>query len=109
MALQLRALQEVRAFSIAPTAIFLLGPLVLQNLFIPTPLVDQIRWSGTAIALSLARLLRDNCRAEDLVARFGGKGFVLWLASTSLTNGVSVAERMRSKTTGPNQVEVGTE
>ncbi|MEM6374524.1 MAG: GGDEF domain-containing protein [Pseudomonadota bacterium] len=174
--LRLRTRRDVRAFSVALTAIVMLGNLIMQDLFMPSDLAEQIRFSGSIIALSLAaplsyfvglrlhdihRLyvdlehaarsdpltglltrrafmdrvqsldLRDGvvimvdidhfkcfndthghavgdaalrrvahsllsgCRAEDMVARFGGEEFIIFLVDTDMENGSHVAERLR--------------
>ncbi len=173
---RLRTRRDVRAFSVALTALVLIGNLIMQTLFIPPHIVDQIRWSGSVIALSLAaplsyfvglrlhdihrlyvdlehaarndpltglltrrafmdrvssldhqegvvimvdidhfksfndthghavgdaalrrvaRTLESCCRTDDLVARFGGEEFVIFLRETDMQNGSRVAERLR--------------
>lgn len=50
---------------------------------------------GDKVLQAFARLLRDNTRDSDFVARFGGEEFVLLLPNTSLDNAYVVAENIR--------------
>lgn len=45
---------------------------------------------------NLARILSENVREVDTVARFGGEEFVILLADTSLADAVKVAEKIRN-------------
>lgn len=54
MELRLRNIRDVRAFSIAVTAVALIGNLALQSLLMPADLFGQLRFSGAIITLSLA-------------------------------------------------------
>ncbi|GAB4298168.1 MAG: hypothetical protein Kow0058_14580 [Roseovarius sp.] len=173
--LKLRDMREVRAFSVAVTAMAVLGNLLLQEVLMPPEVAAGIRFSGSVIAVALAapisfyvglrlcdihRLtlelrqaaLRDpltgavtrahfyeraarigtlpmtlivvdidhfktfndrfghlagdavlrqvaatlmqNCRREDVVARFGGEEFVILLPGAELADGARVAERL---------------
>lgn len=53
--------------------------------------------AGDAALCDVAGRLRSNCRAGDIVARFGGEEFVLVLRDLSLAQGVAVAERLRAQ------------
>lgn len=54
MDLRIRTIQDVRAFSVAVTALALIGNLALQNLLMPASVVEDIRFTGLVIALALA-------------------------------------------------------
>jgi diguanylate cyclase (GGDEF)-like protein len=54
MTLRLRTLKDVRAFSVALTAVVLLGNLTLQQVLMPPDLARIVRWPGSIIALALA-------------------------------------------------------
>ncbi|MGC8778371.1 MAG: GGDEF domain-containing protein, partial [Candidatus Caldatribacteriaceae bacterium] len=49
------------------------------------------------ILKKLARILRQSCRIEDIVARFGGEEFVVLLSKTDAPSASSWAERVRTK------------
>ncbi len=44
----------------------------------------------------IARLLSDNCRKSDFVARFGGEEFIMLLSETSKESGLILAEKIRT-------------
>tara|TARA_R110002050_G_scaffold779_7_gene5485 strand:- start:614 stop:1540 length:927 start_codon:yes stop_codon:yes gene_type:complete len=50
---------------------------------------------GDKVIVSLSRILENNCRKSDIVARFGGEEFVILLYNTSLSFAQSVAENIR--------------
>ena len=50
---------------------------------------------GDKVIVTLARILENNCRKSDIVARFGGEEFVLLLYNTSVTFAENVAENIR--------------
>ncbi|MGB9553990.1 MAG: sensor domain-containing diguanylate cyclase, partial [bacterium] len=52
---------------------------------------------GDQILKKLARILRQSCRIEDIVARFGGEEFVVLLSKTDAPSASSWAERVRTK------------
>jgi diguanylate cyclase (GGDEF)-like protein len=52
---------------------------------------------GDEILKRFAALLRDHCRQSDLVARFGGKEFVLLLPDADLARATACAERIRQR------------
>ncbi len=51
--------------------------------------------AGDAVLISLAALLRATCRSGDIINRFGGEEFILFLPDTHLTDAVALAERIR--------------
>jgi diguanylate cyclase (GGDEF)-like protein len=50
---------------------------------------------GDKTIVSLSRILENNCRKSDIVARFGGEEFVILLYNTSLSFAQSIAENIR--------------
>lgn len=50
---------------------------------------------GDAVIKSVAEILRANCRDVDIVCRFGGEEFVIFLHRVSPEQGYDIAERMR--------------
>ncbi len=52
--------------------------------------------AGDAALMHLARLLREQTRSVDTVARVGGEEFVVWLPDASLEIGAMIAERIRA-------------
>ncbi|MDT8326585.1 MAG: GGDEF domain-containing protein [Roseovarius sp.] len=56
---------------------------------------DQYGHHAGDLALrQFAAILAENCRSDDLVARFGGEEFVVLLRETSLADGLAAAERL---------------
>lgn len=56
---------------------------------------DQYGHHAGDLALrQFAAILAENCRADDIVARFGGEEFVVLLRDTSLSDGLIAAERL---------------
>jgi diguanylate cyclase (GGDEF)-like protein len=51
--------------------------------------------AGNELLVSLARTIRENVRASDLVARFGGDEFVVLQPETGLDSALGIAERIR--------------
>ncbi|MEX5727147.1 two-component system cell cycle response regulator [Rhodovulum iodosum] len=51
--------------------------------------------AGDAVLVAVAQRLRDNLRAVDLVARFGGEEFLVALPDTDATAACAAAERLR--------------
>lgn len=51
--------------------------------------------AGDRVLSVLGRLLKDNCRKENIVARYGGEEFAILMTNTALTGAVKVAERLR--------------
>ena len=54
MTIRLRTIRDVRAFSVAVTALVMLGSMALQNLLIPLDIATQIRWPGMIISFIIA-------------------------------------------------------
>ncbi|EBR0688700.1 GGDEF domain-containing protein, partial [Salmonella enterica] len=64
---------------------------------------------GDEVLVSLAHVINSCCRIEDIVCRFGGEEFVVFLPNTSVVTAESVAERIRSvveSTVFPNNLRV---
>lgn len=60
--------------------------------------------AGDAVLISLAGLLRQTCRTEDVVSRFGGEEFIILLPQTAVEDAARTAGRIRevvSTTTFP--------
>jgi diguanylate cyclase (GGDEF)-like protein len=53
--------------------------------------------AGDAALIHLARILHEQVRGVDAVARVGGEEFLLWLPGAALAEGLSVAERIRAR------------
>lgn len=53
--------------------------------------------AGDAVLVRLAGLLRQMCRAGDIISRFGGEEFVIMLPQTSLVDAARTAERIREE------------
>ena len=56
--------------------------------------------TGDATLILIADCLRDNLRARDLVARFGGEEFLIVMPDTAQTEARIVADRLRRKLAG---------
>jgi diguanylate cyclase (GGDEF)-like protein len=52
---------------------------------------------GDRVISRIARVLDRETRATDIVARFGGEEFVVYLADTEPGHGVAIADRVRRK------------
>ncbi|WP_375282340.1 GGDEF domain-containing protein [Pseudooctadecabacter sp.] len=52
---------------------------------------------GDAVIRKVAQVLRENCRPQDIVCRFGGEEFVLFLDGAEPDSGAFMAERLRRK------------
>ena len=50
---------------------------------------------GDQALTQFAAVLQNQCRPEDLVARFGGEEFVVLLPGVPLENAIPIAERLR--------------
>ncbi|SDF45769.1 GGDEF domain-containing protein [Sulfitobacter delicatus] len=53
-------------------------------------------YAGDAVIKHVSQVLRDEVRAQDIVCRFGGEEFVVFLHEVSADQGLVVAERMRT-------------
>ncbi|MDV7144184.1 GGDEF domain-containing protein [Tropicimonas sp. TH_r6] len=51
--------------------------------------------AGDAVIRHVAHILQSNCRKEDIVCRFGGEEFVVFLYGVGPANGYDAAERIR--------------
>jgi len=56
--------------------------------------------AGDAALVHLSRILHEQVRGVDAVARVGGEEFLLWLPGASLDEGLRVAERIRARLAG---------
>ena len=56
--------------------------------------------AGDEVLQELARLLHENLRARDVVARHGGEEFVVVLPDTGLDGAAEVCERLRARVAG---------
>lgn len=50
---------------------------------------------GDIVLRSIATVLKDSCRTEDIVARFGGEEFIMLLGNCDLENAIQKAEEIR--------------
>ena len=50
---------------------------------------------GDQALVQFASVLQNQCRSEDLVARFGGEEFVVLLPGLTLGTAIQIAERLR--------------
>lgn len=67
---------------------------------------------GDQVLQEIAQIVRDNCRASDLPARFGGEEFILLLPETDPQGALIIAERLREliarhEIRGPNGLTIG--
>jgi diguanylate cyclase (GGDEF)-like protein len=53
--------------------------------------------AGDAALIHLGRILHEQVRGVDAVARVGGEEFLLWLPGAALEEGLRVAERIRAR------------
>ncbi|RYH08129.1 GGDEF domain-containing protein [Tropicimonas sp. IMCC6043] len=51
--------------------------------------------TGDRVIHHVAQILRRNCRPEDIVCRFGGEEFVVFLRGVGAESGFAAAERLR--------------
>ncbi|MBL9124135.1 MAG: diguanylate cyclase [Planctomycetaceae bacterium] len=65
--------------------------------------------AGDAAIVSLAQLLKSRLRTTDLVCRYGGEEFCIWLVSTSLADAEQVAETLRREASCLVVPELGTD
>jgi len=50
---------------------------------------------GSRTLIAVARLLRDNTRQHDFIARYGGDEFILVIPNCTIEEGVQIAEKIR--------------
>jgi len=55
---------------------------------------------GDKLLREISSVLRDLCRSEDVLVRFGGEEFVILMSDTDESEAVVLAERIRKKITG---------
>ncbi len=53
---------------------------------------------GDDVLKAVARMLRDSVREEDILARWGGEEFIVFLPETGRDEGMALAERLRAAT-----------
>jgi len=53
-------------------------------------------FAGDQVIQHVARLMREIVRSQDIVARFGGEEFVVFLYDADIDKGYQIAERMRA-------------
>lgn len=63
--------------------------------------------TGDDVLVKLAAMLREVCRRDDSVSRFGGEEFILLLPETTLYDASSIAERIRQRISEANFPSVG--
>lgn len=56
--------------------------------------------AGDQVLVAFGRMLQEECREEDLPARFGGEEFIILLPHTELEEAAVLGERLRSKMEG---------
>lgn len=56
--------------------------------------------AGDAVLQGLAKILKDECRASDVVCRYGGEEFVLLMPETKPADAAQVCERIRAAIEG---------
>ncbi|EMK7726244.1 GGDEF domain-containing protein [Yersinia enterocolitica] len=64
---------------------------------------------GDEVLVTLAKVISDCCRSEDIVCRFGGEEFIIFLPNTPVVTAEFVAERIRGVVEGtvfPNNLRV---
>ncbi|SEW00112.1 diguanylate cyclase (GGDEF) domain-containing protein [Cognatiyoonia koreensis] len=64
--------------------------------------------AGDGVIQHTANVLRRNLRQSDIVARFGGEEFIVFLAKRDMESGLRVAERMRKAISAEPPVSDGT-
>lgn len=52
---------------------------------------------GDIVLKIVGKVLNDNCRSEDFVARFGGEEFVMLLSHCDIDNTATIAEKLRKQ------------
>ncbi len=63
--------------------------------------------AGDRVLCQLSALLRQSCRATDLVARYGGDEFTVLLPQTGLGGALCAAEKLRSRVAAKRFVPAG--
>lgn len=66
--------------------------------------------TGDSLLVNAARVLKSNCRADDIVTRWGGDEFAILLPNTSESEALAICERIRTACeevqAGPVQLSV---
>ncbi len=52
--------------------------------------------AGDKTLMLIAKILKNNCRESDFIARFGGEEFVMLLAETHAQSGLIIADKIRT-------------
>jgi diguanylate cyclase (GGDEF)-like protein len=60
--------------------------------------------AGDAILVEVSRRIEDSLRSYDAIGRYGGDEFIIVLPNCDTESGLSLAERIRRKVTGPSMV-----
>lgn len=58
---------------------------------------------GDLILKNIAQILKDSCRSQDIISRWGGDEFVILLACTSKVSGEKIIERIKQACKQVNQ------
>ena len=51
--------------------------------------------AGDQLLLNVAKVIKDHCREEDIIARIGGDEFIVLLPKTGITEAKNIADRIR--------------
>jgi diguanylate cyclase (GGDEF)-like protein len=60
--------------------------------------------AGDAVLVEVSRRIEDSLRSYDAIGRYGGDEFLIVLPNCDTESGLSLAERIRRKVTGPSMV-----
>jgi diguanylate cyclase (GGDEF)-like protein len=58
--------------------------------------------AGDAVLVEVSRRIEDSLRSYDAIGRYGGDEFLIVLPNCDADSGLSLAERVRRKVTGPS-------
>lgn len=53
--------------------------------------------AGDTVLKKIALILKENCRLEDTLGRWGGEEFLILLPSSDLDSGIALAQKLRAK------------